>query len=60
MVQQEEREEAAKLKKEQEEAEQKALEEAQKSPASRMLSAADAVGSGINMQDIEANIQANL
>lgn len=60
MVQQEEREDASKLKKEQEEAEQKALEEAKNSPAARMMSMADAAGNGINVQDLEANIQASL
>ena len=60
MVQEEQREEAAKLKKEQEEAEKQAEEAARNSPASRMLSAVDAVGNGINMQDMEANIQASL
>ena len=60
MVQEEEREDAAKLKKEADEAEQQALEAAKNSPYARMMSAADGAASGINMQDIEANIQANL
>ena len=56
----EEAEEAAKAKKEQQEAEEAAEREARNSPAAKMLTQANAAASGINMGDIEANIQAQI
>jgi len=56
MVQQEEAEESARVKKENAEAEEAAEKEARNSPAARMLTQANTAAQGINMGDIEANI----
>ena len=60
MVAQEEAEEAAKKKKEEEEAENAALEAARNSPQAKMLAAANDAATQINMNEMEANLQATL
>jgi hypothetical protein len=59
-VKEEEAEDAAKAKKEQEEAEARALEAAKNSPVAKINEAANLASQQINMSELEANIQANL
>jgi beta-galactosidase/beta-glucuronidase len=59
-VAEEEAEEAAKRRKEEQAAEEAAIEAARNSPQAKMFNAANEAAAGINMADMEANIQAEL
>ena len=58
LVQEEEAEELAKQKKQEEAAEQAALEAARNSPSAKLMEAANDAASSINVDQMEANIQA--
>lgn len=60
MVAEEEAEEAAERKKQEEEEERRALEAAQNTPQARALAAAKEAAASINVNELEANIAANL
>jgi len=60
LVAEEEAQEAAELKRKQDEEERVALEAAKNSPQARMMMAANEAAAQINVNELEANIAANL